>query len=115
MLTLKFLNYLSQNDIVIEEYKNDNVNNVNIELEKTKNSVSLLIDKTIDREGKLEDLDIKSSKLQESSNMFYKKTKKVKKKHFINNKCSCLLIFFILFTLIYLLLSYKCGFDFNKC
>lgn len=61
-----------------EKNMEEKIDDVNIEIQNSKDTVQITLEKVIDRDEKLEDLEKKSENLEQNANMFYKKSKKVK-------------------------------------
>jgi len=91
------------------------IDEINTEIENTKNTVLESIDKVLERGEKLELLVHKSDNLTENSIKFNRDTKKLKNRMLWKNIRITLILFFIIALLIYIILGFACGFALNKC
>lgn len=94
---------------------NNNLENVELEIITSKNTALDVVNNLLKREDNLNNIEKKSKELEENSLIFYKKSKKLKRKFCCNKyKIKFLCILISLFVL-YFILSLNCGFDLNKC
>lgn len=93
----------------------NNLENIEMVINNGKNVAQQVILNILDREEKLNDIQKKSNELKDESQIFYKKSKVVKKS-FFKSKCKVyLIIFLIVLCILYFILSLNCGFDFKEC
>ena len=91
------------------------INQINIEIEKTKNTVMESIEKVLDRGDKLETLLDKSDGLVESGRIFKGSSRDLKNRMMWKNIKMTLLLVFIILIVGYVIFAFVCDFDGSKC
>ncbi len=98
---------MAENSNKIEEIKE--------QLSDTKGVMLQNIDHILDRGDKIELLIDKTEDMNDQSKQFSRKSRTLRRKMWLKNMKTKLLITLIILFLIYILLSMACGFDFSKC
>lgn len=96
-------------------FNNKKIENIELEIVKSKKNVEITINNILDREEKLFALDKKSKQLKDDSQIFYKKARNVKRKTCKDKYYKYMIFCFLFLLFIYIILSLSCGFDFSKC
>jgi len=99
-----------------ETYKRSmKVEDIEMEINRSKIQGINTLNLVIERGDKLEDLEDKSFHLQQTSNTFYKTSKQVHQRMWCK-KVKVLLIILLMFCFfLWFVLSLTCGFDFRQC
>jgi len=85
------------------EMTNDKVEDVQLEIEESKNQVHAIIIDVIERGEKISNLEEKSNELVDTADLFNKKAKKIKRRMCCQEHKMKLLIFFIILCIIALI------------
>lgn len=91
------------------------IKDIELEIMASTNTAEKTILNLLNREEKLSDLQNKSNELKDESKMFYKKSKKVKKKMWKNKCYGKMIILFMILLFIYFILTMSCGIDLSDC
>ena len=97
------------------EERDDKIQEINNEIEKTKESVHQSINLVIDRGERLDNLMDRSEHLAENASMFNRQSKRLRRKMWWKKIRMALLLIFILFLIIMLFIWGICGINFKHC
>ena len=108
---------ISANDPRNMQYRSSDakITQINDEIEKTKNTVMLSIEKVLDRGDKLELLLDKADHLADQGRVFKGSANKLKRRMVCKNVKMTLLLIFIVLAVIYVIFAMICGWDGSTC
>ena len=98
-----------------EKKEESKMNDIELQILEAKKNGERTINLLLDRADKLADLENTSNELTKNSQLFYKQSKKIRKKMCCQKYKVYLILLFIILILLYIILVASCGFDFNKC
>ena len=99
----------------LEEKEESKINDIELQIVESKKRGQRTINLLLDRADKLADLENTSNELTNHSKLFYKQTKKVRRKTCCQKYKLYLIVLLIVLILLYIILVTSCGFYFNKC
>jgi hypothetical protein len=94
---------------------NDKIAQIQINIDNAKNIMTNNIEKALDRQDQLDNMQSKSNTLAESANQFDSNANDLKRAFWWKNIKSTCMICFILFVVISIIVLLSCGGDLSKC
>ena len=94
---------------------NSKIEQIQVEIDNTKQLVMTGIEHAMDRGDKLEMLENKAEHLKDNSSMFNRQSRRLKNKMLMKRIKATALIVFIVLLIIFILIWSICGFKFDSC